>query len=464
MQKLSIKKMIFTILGLLLLVIMCMTIHQRTHFNKNVRINNVEVGGLTTKQALAKLQRTSRPIKVYVNNDLVYSNKQSAATFSSSDEEKISNALQQQRTFFPSSKKENILIKPNGFDGNQLPVINQAVAQKVSQMNNGRKAPVDAYAVYEDGKVEVKPAIGGTQYSLDGLNDKLKKEIVNGTVKLTPQYKAPLAANSKTVQKEKSQLERLANRKVTYQVQNKKYNYSCADIITRATYKNGKYHFDTSTLNAKIAKINADQATLGKTFEFKTHSGETIRTTSAGSYGWKISKKEAGKSLATALVDNKHLVNAKNDIYGSGYNRLGTGYTTLSNSGIGKTYAEVSLDAQHAWFYKNGKCVLDTDIVSGTHNKGNATPKGVWYIMYQQTPSVLRGLNDDGSRYASKVQYWSPFTDSGCGFHDASWRHDWSKKAYLAKGGGSHGCINMHPNVAGDAFHALQKNEPVIIY
>ncbi len=56
------------------------------------------------------------------------------------------------------------------------------------------------------------------------------------------------------------------------------------------------------------------------------------------------------------------------------------------------------------------------------------------------------------------------FTDSGCGFHDASWRHDWSKQAYLAKGGGSHGCINMHPDVAGQAFHDLQKNEPVIIY
>ncbi|MBF5067178.1 L,D-transpeptidase, partial [Salmonella enterica subsp. enterica serovar Istanbul] len=79
-------------------------------------------------------------------------------------------------------------------------------------------------------------------------------------------------------------------------------------------------------------------------------------------------------------------------------------------------------------------------------------------------PSILRGLNDDGSKYASKVQYWSPFTDSGCGFHDASWRHDWSKQAYLAKGGGSHGCINMHPDVAGQAFHDLQKNEPVIIY
>ncbi|WLR78716.1 hypothetical protein Q3A95_05505 [Limosilactobacillus reuteri] len=33
-----------------------MTIHQRRHFNKNVKIDNVSVGGLTAKQALKKLQ------------------------------------------------------------------------------------------------------------------------------------------------------------------------------------------------------------------------------------------------------------------------------------------------------------------------------------------------------------------------------------------------------------------------
>ena len=107
---------------------------------------------------------------------------------------------------------------------------------------------------------------------------------------------------------------------------------------------------------------------------------------------------------------------------------------------------------------------MSTDIVSGSDNAGNKTPKGVWYIMYQQTPSVLRGTNDDGSKYSSPVQYWSPFTLSGCGFHDASWRHDWSKTAYKKNGGGSHGCINMHPENAGDGFHDLTKGEPVIIY
>ena len=464
MQKLSIKQLIIITLCLLVLVVGCMTIHQRRHFNKNVKIDNVAVGGLTAKQALKKLQDNPQSPKIYVNNELVFKDKQSVAKFSSVDKQKIKNALHSQYTFFPSSKAKNIAIKPQNVNQDEVSKIDQAVSQKVTELNNGRKAPVDAYAVYENGRVQVKPAVGGTQYSLDGLHNKVENEIAGGTVHLKPKYTTPLSANSKTVQNEKAKLEELSKRTVTYQVQNKKYQLNCGEIITRATYQNGKYHFDTGAADSKINEINNTQATLGKSFEFRTHDGSVIKTTDAGLYGWKISKKQAGKTLTNVLVANKQTVNAKNDIYGKGYNQQGTGYNTTSNNGIGDTYAEVSLADQHAWFYKDGKCVLSTDIVSGTNNKDNETPKGVWYIMYQQTPSVLRGLNDDGSKYASKVQYWSPFTDSGCGFHDASWRHDWSKQAYLAKGGGSHGCINMHPDVAGQAFHDLQKNEPVIIY
>lgn len=64
-------------------------------------------------------------------------------------------------------------------------------------------------------------------------------------------------------------------------------------------------------------------------------------------------------------------------------------------------------------------------------SKGDQTPRGVWYIHYKQRNATLRGSNDDGSSYASPVSYWMPFTLSGCGFHDASWRTDWSKTAYL---------------------------------
>ncbi|MQB60464.1 L,D-transpeptidase [Limosilactobacillus reuteri] len=448
--------------ALLIIMIAGMTVHQKNHFNKNVTINNIAVGGLTAKQAFDKVKGTSGATKVYVDNKLVYQTKSMKANFSNNDEQKFNQALKKQFTFFPSHKATNLSIKPDNFDQDSFNIAKNKLTNKVHQLNTSRKAPVDAYAVYQNEKVSVVPAVKGNKYDLQNAVNQLNNQAGSTKINITLHKEQPIAANSKTVKNEEKQLNKLKGKKVTYLVQNEKYNLTTNQIITRATYQNGKYHFDTTALNKQVKKINEKHATLDKPFKFRTHSGAEITTTANGSYGWKISEKKAGNSLTKAIIDGRQEVDGEHDIEGKGYNTAGLGYNVTSNNGIGDTYAEVSLADQRAYFYKDGKCVLETDIVSGTNNEGNKTPKGVWYIMYQQSPSVLRGQNDDGSSYASKVNYWSPFTLTGCGFHDASWRHNWSKTAYLSDG--SHGCINMQPSVAGQTFHVLKQNEPVIIY
>lgn len=448
--------------ALLIIMIAGMTVHQKNHFNKNVTINNVAVGGLTAKQAFDKVKGTSGATKVYVDNKLVYQTKSMKANFSNNDEQKFNQALKKQFTFFPSHKATNLSIKPDNFNQDSLNIAKNKLTNKVRQLNTGRKAPVNAYAVYHNDKVTVIPAVKGNKYDLQNAVNQLNNQAGSTKINITLHKEQPITANSKTVKNEEKQLNKLKGKKATYLVQNEKYSLTTNQIITRATYQNGKYHFDTTALNKQVKKINEKHATLDKPFKFKTHSGAEITTTANGSYGWKISEKKAGNSLTKAIIDGRQEVDGKHDIEGKGYNTAGLGYNVTSNNGIGDTYAEVSLADQRAYFYKDGKCVLATDIVSGTNNEGNKTPKGVWYIMYQQSPSVLRGQNDDGSSYASKVNYWSPFTLTGCGFHDASWRHNWSKTAYLSDG--SDGCINMQPSVAGQAFHDLKQNEPVIIY
>lgn len=461
-MRLNIKYWLGGAIAILVILFAGMYIHQKNHFNRNATVNNVAVGGLTAQQAYAKVKNESRTTKVYVNKKLVYQGLTNNDAFSSKDKSKFVNALNQQFTIFPSGKHVNVAVKPANFDDKSLDPARSAVTKEVNRLNVGRKKPVDAYAVYKNDKVSVIPAVNGTKYNLQEVLNSLNKQAGNSTICLTPRYQKPIQADSSTVKNEQAKLEKLKNKSVTYQVESKKYRLTSAQVITKATYTDGNYHFDTAGLNKEVKKINDKQATLGKAFKFKTHAGNVITTAAGGSYGWKISETKAAKSITQAMLNGKTAVNGKDDIYGTGYNTGGTGYNVTANDGIGNTYAEVSIAEQRAWFYQDGKCVLSTDIVSGTDDPGNKTPRGVWYIMYQQSPSVLRGQNDDGSPYASKVNYWSPFTDTGCGFHDASWRHDWSKTAYLK--GGSHGCINMQPSVAGQGYHALQKDEPVIIY
>ncbi|MFR4967234.1 L,D-transpeptidase family protein [Lactobacillus kalixensis] len=256
---------------------------------------------------------------------------------------------------------------------------------------------------------------------------------------------------------------------VTYTVGGKKFVLKADDLIKEATYKNGKYNFeDTSALTAKLKQMNQEVSTLHKSYKFTVPSGNKVNgktiTVKNESYGWGIYEKKAQAAIEDAFMNNKKSVDGSNYIYGLGYSTYAHGYGK-SNNGIGKNYIVVSIKNQEMWIVRNNKVVVHlNDVVTGTYNggKGNRTPTGVWYIQYKESPSTLRGTNDDGSSYASKVQYWMPFTLSGCGFHDASWRTDWSKTAYLR--GGSHGCVNIRPSEVRSVWRNVSKDQPVIVY
>lgn len=267
----------------------------------------------------------------------------------------------------------------------------------------------------------------------------------------------------------KAKLEKLKNTSVTYDIADKKFILNADDLIDEVTYKDGQYKFtDTKKLTAKLEEINKQVQTLKKSYKFMVPVGNKAKaktiTVTNESYGWGIYIKKAKQAVEKAFANGTSQIDGSKYIYGEGYSTYAHGYGK-SNNGIGNNYAVVSIKDQELWIVRKGQVVVHlNDIVTGTleGSGNNQTPKGVWYIMYKQSPSILRGYNDDGSKYASKVQYWMPFTLSGCGFHDASWRSDWSKTAYLR--GGSHGCVNIRPAEIRHVWNNIQTNEPVIVY
>lgn len=267
----------------------------------------------------------------------------------------------------------------------------------------------------------------------------------------------------------KNKLEQINKSVVTYSVGGKDFKLKADDLISEASYKNGKYNLEnTSALDTKLKQINNEVSTLHKSYKFTVPSGSSVNgktiTVKNQSYGWAIYEKKAKAAIEQAFMNNKKTVDGSNYIYGLGYSTYAHGYGK-SNHGIGENYVVVSIKKQEMWVVRKGKVAVHlNDVVTGTYTggKGNRTPTGVWYIQYKESPSTLRGTNDDGSSYASKVQYWMPFTLSGCGFHDASWRSDWSKNAYLR--GGSHGCVNIRPSEVKSVWNNVIKDEAVIVY
>ncbi len=272
---------------------------------------------------------------------------------------------------------------------------------------------------------------------------------------------------SAKIDEAKKSLQKIQNAVVTYKINGKKFKLKADDLIHEVTYKGGKYKFtDVKKLHAKMEAIDQEVKTLKKSYKFTVPTGNKVNgktiTVKNESYGWGIYVKKAVAAVENAFINGQDVVDGSKYIYGEGYSTYAHSYGK-SNHGIGKNYVVVSIKNQELWVVRKGKVAVHlTDVVTGTENKSNATPKGVWYIMYKESPSVLRGYNDDGSKYASKVQYWMPFTLSGCGLHDASWRSDWSKSAYLT--GGSHGCVNIRPAEIRSVWNNVLTNDAVIVY
>jgi len=119
------------------------------------------------------------------------------------------------------------------------------------------------------------------------------------------------------------------------------------------------------------------------------------------------------------------------------------------------TYVEVDLTKQHLWFYKDGKLLTDSDLVSGNVAAYHHTPTGVFQIY-----SRVYGTDLVGADYRSYVNFWMPFV-GGYGLHDASWRSEFGGDIYLTNG--SHGCVNLPYQVAKTIINNSRSGETRVV-
>jgi hypothetical protein len=446
-----------------LIALLCSGIYyyQSTRFNAHITINNTNVGGLTAEQALNKLKSTVSKNVVYVGQKQIYDGKDTKMGFTNQDLSEVKKLIKTQWTFFPSSQEKNYLLKPSHMDDEQSQTMKKRVEEKLLLMNKSLVAPKDAKVRLEQGNIVVSKSMNGKQYDVTGLLKEFQLQEYNSEIHLSPEYKQPIKANSPIIKQETNMLKDLIQRTVDYKLQDKAYSFKGSEVIKNATVsKDKKYVIDMSDIKNKLGDLNRSQSTLNKNYTFKTHSGSSI-SVKGGTYGWAINIGAEAKRIQQAFEKGDKSILAYN-IYGEGWNINGVGYHMPTNHGIGDTYVELSIKDQRIWVYKNGKLKVTTSVVTGTHAYNEDTPKGVWYIEYKNSPSTLKGSEVGNLNYSVKVQYWAPFTLSGCGFHDASWRKNWSSKAYLNQGSG--GCVNTPPSIMKTVYDNLTPNEPVVIY
>ncbi len=124
----------------------------------------------------------------------------------------------------------------------------------------------------------------------------------------------------------------------------------------------------------------------------------------------------------------------------------------------------VSLNRQWLWLYRDGNVVFEAPVITGNPNKGYGTHRGYWSILSMDTNTRLVNTNREGYSYDVPVQFWMQINNEGMieGIHDADWQWAFGTDHYLY--GGSHGCINLHPQDMAGLYYQCWVGMPVWVY
>lgn len=196
--------------------------------------------------------------------------------------------------------------------------------------------------------------------------------------------------------------------------------------------------------------------TFVPSYTFNSSYGEEITLNNIG-VGWTFDSDHAAMMIALYIQERQSVtldLTDKSDESNKWWMRIASDYQAIRKRGT--SYAEVSIDHQYMWVYKDGTLILESPVVTGNPNTGNSTPTGAFVIQNKQSPATLYGEG-----WERPVSYWMGFNDD-VGFHDAVWQSYFGGDYYLENG--SHGCVNLSLDIAEELYNKCYVYMPVYVY
>ena len=447
-----------------------------THFMPGTQINGYDCGGLTEEEAEAKFAEAAGDYVLNIRfrggaTEIVHAQEMG---FAYKPDGSVGALLHQQdKLVWPKYYFEDSIyeIKPGGsIDDEKL---TKALSSLPELQEENMEEPVNAYIEFqdgnekEDGKFVIVPETQGTTLDIvqlaAGVGDAAARysDLVNAEEIGGAYVEASLKQDDAKIIARCDDLNDLVGASITYELPDGSTMRLNSDVTKDWLVKDdkGKLVRDDKVWDEKLWEFLDQLAyntnTIGMSRQFQSTLRGTI-TVSGGDYGYMVNQvTEHDKLLEDFKKQTKET--RKPDYYIEPYN------DQTENDGIGRTYIEADLSAQHFWCYIDGQLVVESDFVSGDTTTGHDTPTGVFGIMFMLKDTTLRGVMQSNGKYEyeTKVGYWMPFYD-GCGFHDAWWRSAFGGTIY--KGDGSHGCINLPVDAAATLYSYCDKNMPVVVY
>ncbi|MFQ6794299.1 MAG: L,D-transpeptidase family protein [Thomasclavelia sp.] len=467
----KIRNSLFIIGGLLaamIIVYLVGSFYFNQRFLKNTYINGIDVGGLTVEEANGELAKlvNGYTLELKFNDGNVESISGNECGVAYNEDNDVNAVLEKQSSFSwlfaMFSKSENSVDNLAKVDGN---VLTSKVASLQHLQAESQVAPQDAYVSYANNQFSIVDEVYGSTIDQAKLITEITAAFSEGKSKLDLTekkcYVEPgVKASDASIQQYLEAAKTYASAAITYNTKSGDVVLDGSTLITWLSIDaNGNYYRDDAVFKEKATEFVSSLAkkinSVGGTRTFVGANNRTI-TVSGGNYGLRLQNSKEVSGLLEDIYANK--VTTRTPVT--------TGKDAGSdNGGLGDTFVEIDLTSQHMWYHKNGTIVLESDIVSGTYNKPDRrTPGGTYYLYNKERNRTLRGTKKpDGTyEYETPVSYWMPF-NKGIGLHDSSsWRSKWGGDIYLNNG--SHGCINLPTNIAGQLYNNIEINCPVVCY
>ncbi len=423
------------------------------HFFAGTSVNNTNVEFLTAKQVNEMIMRQAEAYRLVLKGRQEKTEeldpKSLGAVYYETDAvehvKRIQNGFLWPRMFWQRDSYQ--LVPGVSFDEEQL----LAAVRGLELVQNG-VPPQNAWVEMTEEGYELHEEEPGSRLIVRNLGEQIKGSISNQLPELdleeTGCYQAPgITTESEKITALTGQLDGWLKTEVTYEFGPETEVVDKKAVSSFIRLNGYEAFLDSEAVTAWVCQLAEKRDTYKKPRNFKSTLRGVI-TVKGGNYGWQIDQEAESEALFAHVEQGETLSKEP------AYTQRGNAWS--SNYDIGDTYIEVDMGAQHMWFYKNGRLVIDTDVVTGNMSRGYGTPAIVASIQYKARNAVLRGAD-----YATPVKYWMPFYRN-YGIHDANWRVNFGGNIY--KTNGSHGCVNTPPANMKVIFENAEKGTPVILY
>lgn len=458
-KKVNVKKIgiiALCVVAVLLVIYFGFVFYFKNHFFFRSTLNGVSSSGATVETVMDKIEKKAD------NYTISFVEKNGTERFKPADfDMKVANskaefekALAEQNEyawigaiFVPRDYESKVVVSYDEDKfGNILSNLKDVVDENATKTE-------DAKVTFADGKnFEIKKEVYGTEVDKDSLSKVAKTAVMtldpNVDLKKDKCYVQPkITSKNDNLVSACKEMNNKINLSFVYEVGNETEKVSKETLASFfKNDENGKVSFDDEAIAAFVKEMAAKYDTAGKPKTLVTYTGATV-TVPGGSYGWKIDREKEAAQIKADLDAGKDV---KRDFI---YSRTAA---SRGAQDYGNSYIEVNRTGQYFVVHKDGAVVLQSKVVTGNISHGDETHVGAYFVAYKAKNATLKGPT-----WNSKVSFWMPF-NGGEGLHDAVWQPSFGGTYYKIRG--SHGCVNLPLNVAGQLYNIVSAGYPVLVY